>query len=496
MPPQALKWTPDSAGVFFSDRFNMSPEILEAYGAFDISVVSDLPVFIDPFLLFNSDKDVYVVLHEQILDYLRFLRDHAHEPLEPGRIKSWYTFSEVRQNWLGFAVGSNRGHGLGAGFARALHAALGDVLEDFGAETITSSSHVEKLALIRPGVGRDTISDLTTNLIKHFLLRFTSDFAIAHLDGNCRMKIAIPRSKFNYNTETWATGTYDLPFTDGDFVILTPTDLLTKDETWISRSGMLRSFDLLPDVVGDSQMRTDVNRYVRGQLTKKSTAREVLEVRARALLEFPELIDCYIKLQEDNGDQAVATSRDKVVDTQRLFRDQAQAAARDLAEKTDLFKKPWTSYDEAVAAVETFKYYVEHQDGWRVVNRGNGKPLANENEVQGFFGLVLHDSRFDVNREANNGRGPVDFKISEGQDKTLIEFKLAKSSSLQRNLDKQVAIYEKANKTNSSVTVIICYTAGDLVKTARVIKALGLDKPNAKDVVVIDATPKASASKV
>ena len=495
MPDGAL-WTPDLAGVFFSDRFNVSPAALEAYGAFDISVVSDLPVFIDPFLLFNSDKPDYLALHDQILDYLRFLRDHAHEPLEPGRVKSWYTFSEVRQNWLGFAVGGNRGHGLGKGFATALHAALGDVLEDFGDETITSSSHLEKLALIRPGVGRDTISDLTTNLIKHYLLRFTSEFATLHLAPEDRKKIAVPRAKFNYNTETWATDTYDLPFTAGDFIILTPSDLLTKDETWINRSDMLNSFDLLPEVVANAQMRTDVNNYLRGQLTKKATDKEKRDARARALLAFPELIDCYIKLKEDNGDQAVATSRDKVDDTQRMLRDQVQAAAHDLAEKTDLFERPWTSCDEAVSAVETFKYYVENQDGWRVINRGNGKAFANENEVQGFFALLLHDSRFDVNREANNGRGPVDFKISHGQDKTLIEFKLAKSSSLQRNLTNQIEIYEKANKTNSSVTVIICYTAGDRVKTTRVMKALGLDKVDAKKVVVIDATPKESASKV
>ena len=44
-----------------------------------------------------------------------------------------------------------------------------------------------------------------------------------------------------------------------------------------------------------------------------------------------------------------------------------------------------------------------------------------------FFGLLLQRTRFDVNREPNNGRGPVDFKISDGAlDKSLIEFKLAK----------------------------------------------------------------------
>lgn len=50
------RWTPDPAGVYFSDRFRVSPYVLDRYGAFDISVVSDLPLFIDPFLLFNSQK--------------------------------------------------------------------------------------------------------------------------------------------------------------------------------------------------------------------------------------------------------------------------------------------------------------------------------------------------------------------------------------------------------------------------------------------------------
>jgi hypothetical protein len=91
----------------------------------------------------------------------------------------------------------------------------------------------------------------------------------------------------------------------------------------------------------------------------------------------------------------------------------------------------------------------------------------------------------------------VDFKVSAGLDKTLIEFKLAKSSSLERNLDKQVAVYEAANKTKSSVTVVICYTAADQAKVARVIQALGLDQPDARPLVVIDARSdnKPSASK-
>lgn len=496
MAEPLVPWVADPAGVYFSDRFNVSPEVLENWGAFDISVVTDLPVFIDPFLLFNSDKEEYRALHQQIVDYLCFLRDHAREPLDSGRIKSWYTFSEVRQNWLGFAVGSNRGHGLGKKFAVALHSALGNLLRNIGNEPITSSSHVEKLALVSNGVGRDTISDLTTNLLKHFLLKYTSDFATRHLTPDSRKKVPVARAKFNYNTQTWAAETYELPFTDGDFVILTPLDLLTKDDTWINRSDMERSFDTVLDAVENAQLRADVNNYLGQRLTAQSSDKEHRAARALALLHFPELVDCYIKLKEETGDEAVANSRDKVDETQALLRDQVQRTAHDLAAKTDLYDEPWTSYEEARRAVGIFKSYVEDKDGWRLLNKGDGKGLSSESDVQLFFGLLLQEARFDVNREANNGRGPVDFKISMGLDKTLIEFKLAKSSSLKRNMANQVEVYKKANDTNSAVFVVIAYTAKEVEKTKDAAQDLGLNQPDTMEVVIIDASPKTSASKV
>jgi hypothetical protein len=303
-----------------------------------------------------------------------------------------------------------------------------------------------------------TRSCSSPNLIKHFLLDYTEKFAKKHLDAGHLRDVPVPRAAFNYNTQTWATRTYTLPWTAGDFVILTPLDLLTKDETWISRGDMLQNFNRLPTAMPDVQVQADINQYLRNKLGADPSPREVLAARAATIVAFPELIDYYIKLKEDSGDQAVATSRDKVDDTQRLLRDQVQAAARELTDKTSFFDKPWTSFDEALTAVETFKHYIEHQDGWRVINRGTGHMLANEAEVQGFFGLLLQPSRFDVNREPNNGKGPVDFKISMGLDKSLIEFKLAKSSSLKTNLRNQVDVYERANKTKKSVAVVICYT--------------------------------------
>ncbi|MBB7505327.1 hypothetical protein HEM55_023090, partial [Escherichia coli] len=48
--------------IYFSDFFNVSPEKIKEYGAFNISLINDLPLFIDPFLLFNNEK--YIDLHQ------------------------------------------------------------------------------------------------------------------------------------------------------------------------------------------------------------------------------------------------------------------------------------------------------------------------------------------------------------------------------------------------------------------------------------------------
>ncbi|KQV73869.1 hypothetical protein ASC61_01950 [Aeromicrobium sp. Root344] len=481
--------------LYFSQHFGVSEEVLEEYGAFDLSIVSDLPLFVDPFLLFNSEKPEYQELHAEILRYLKFLRSKADIQLDPNLINSLYRFKEVKQNWFGFTLLGNGGSGLGPVFAKSLHDSLGHVLGNFGSESITSSSHLEKLALIKPGVGRDNISDFTTNLIKEFLLEYTQEFARTRLSEDQTETFAVTRARFNYDTETWETRKYLLPKLNDDFLILTPADILTRDDTWISHSDMIKGFEKLPEAIPDGELRAQIDNYFRKQLGKKPTAKERAEAARRTIMAFPDLIDYYIKEKEDSGESAVAVSAEKVEDTRAVLVEQLKRVVADLEAKSDFYEKPWSSLDEARARVGLFKDYVENQDGYKLINR-NGKPFSREDEVQLFFGVMWCSTDFDVNREPNNGRGPVDFKVSFGAgDKSLIEFKLASNSALKRNLEKQVEIYEKANKTSQSLKVIICYTKSDEAKVQRVLKELKLtDNPA---IVVIDARNdnKPSASK-
>src|SRR4051794_12253461 len=121
---------------YFADTFEVSETDLDEHGAFNISLISDLPLFIDPFLLFQSDKSEYVDLHDGIVRYLNLLVDKVGTgTVTEDQIKEWFLFKEVYNNWLGFSFLSNKGRGLGKDFAKALIANLQKGLDAGGRGT-------------------------------------------------------------------------------------------------------------------------------------------------------------------------------------------------------------------------------------------------------------------------------------------------------------------------------------------------------------------------
>lgn len=141
--------------VYFSDIFNLDESILEEYGAMNISLLNDIPLFIDPFLLYASEKAEYNKLHESIIDYLCFLKEKASGNVSEEKIKRWYTFPEVKQNWLGYSENGNGGLGLGNNFGHSMSKAISWVFPNLRGEKVTDTIHLEKISLFRTGVGKD-----------------------------------------------------------------------------------------------------------------------------------------------------------------------------------------------------------------------------------------------------------------------------------------------------------------------------------------------------
>jgi len=401
----------------------------------------------------------------------------------------------VKQNWLGYSKEGNSGSGLGPKFARDLNSNLNAIFTDFGNEKVARASHLEKLCLVSEGVGKDNVSDFTTNLIKEFLLDYTQEFAVKNIAPNHRKTFSVSRARFNYKTEVWESRKYDLPTFGDDYVILTPKEILTKDDTWISRTDLFDNYEDIASAIPNEQLRAQINNYFSSQLPREPKKEDYYRATQRTLLKYPSILEHYIRQKEDNGDEAVSISSERVAESEVIFIAQARSFASELASGTRFYAQSGKTYGEARERVMFLKDVIENKDGYRLFYLKN-QPLKREQDLQLLFRLTWFGTTSDVNREVNNGRGPVDFSISKGKrDKSLVEFKLAGNSQLKRNLEKQVAIYEKASDATRSIKVILYFSEQELQKTLSILKELKISE--GEDVILIDARKdnKPSASK-
>lgn len=475
--------------ISFSSYFGVEREAVEQYGAIDISLVNDLPLFIDPFLLFNSEDEELKRVHEEMVRYIIFLRDEVgrHPELDKGMLEAWFHFPEVKQTWLGFSMTGNSGRGLGARFARDLHENLGTVFRDFGEEGLLRSPHIEKLCLINPTVGKDKISDFTTNFAKGLLARYTQEFAKQHIAEEKLATVVVPRARFNYETESWVNLEYLLPVFNGDYVLLTPRRILTRDDTFINRLDMIDGMARIAPSIGNEALRFQLNELLARILADdKAKKRQKRQWVADFVRDHPEVVNHYLKYKEEHEADASAMSEREVQFVQDVFVGNVSAMKERLASTTLFYEERETSYAVAMRKVVYFKEFIEYNDGYRMLWR-DGEPIAKESDIQLMFRLVWEDPHgFDLNREVNNGRGPVDYKVSKGSfDKSLVEFKLARNSKLKRNLENQVNVYKKANGTDSAITAIIAYTEAEQRKVEKILNELGLQGD--RSVVTIDA---------
>lgn len=104
-------------------------------------------------------------------------------------------------------------------------------------------------------------------------------------------------------------------------------------------------------------------------------------------------------------------------------------------------------------------------------------------------------NNLDISPETNSGRGSIDFKFSKGySDRVVVELKLTSNNQLFHGLTTQIKEYEKAEKTNKGVYVVI-----DNKHSERTIEKLNkifneIDEKSRPKLVIINPIIKPSAS--
>lgn len=492
----------------FSDFFEISEDVVEDYGAFNISLVSDLPLFIDPFRLFNTISGQYKVLHEEIIKYLVFLRDKSLAgKLDDATLEDLFTFPEVKQNWLGYSKTSNKGSGLGMEFAIALDKNF-KILNKFGKEKITGS-HLEKLTLINDGVGRDNISDFTTNLIKEYLLNYTQTFAQKYLPKKFRQVHGIQKVKFNYKTKVWEDGTFELPNYDNsikdNYVILTPYDLLTKDETWINREDLLSRFQKIANSVDSHILKRRVNDHFQERLEKitpkvknkdgsdkKPAAKHKKQAASETIEKYPEILDYFIKYKEDHREEADATSSLKVVESKLLYLRQFSKLAENLSDSTNFYKTNSSTYDGCLTKLKILKKIIENENGNEIFHF-NKEPVDDEDNLSILFRMTWKAHL--TQKATTDDIAEIITVWKKPKAKLKIVLKLSTNPALKKTLEKLRDAYKESSTKQEYILVIVHYSSEELTSVKSSLKSLGMSEH--KNIVFINSekTEKLEESK-
>ena len=498
--------------MLFSEKFGIIKNRIKEYGAVDISLVCDIPLFIDPMLIFNSEKVEYKKLHKDIIKYFHFLAKKSEKNLSFAEIKLWYTFNEIPNNWFGYSLSGNKGNACDVEFGKFLYNNIKFILNTNG---ISESEHIEKIMLIYDGSGRDKISDIMVNLIKDYLCDYTEKFAKKYMKKTDCDTFLIDKAEFNYTTESFYTKEYYLPYIINkkgkrEFILLTPIDILRKGEPSINREDLINNNKKVREYIDNDILKAEVNNYIskavakyeKEQIEQNKRINEgsIRKVESKAFSEIinihPEIYDYYIRMQEENKEEIKEICSEEVELQLKKYVQNAQKLV-------ELFRRENYEKNEAISAFEEsrnriryFKHIIEDCDGYKNLYF-DGKQISIENDLQRMFKLVWYNTSYKADFETNNGRGPADMVISKGsENQNVIEFKLASNSQL-NHVFKQTEIYKKANCSEQSIIVIFYFSEKELIKVNKMLNDNNANNRVDKDIFLIDCRNdnKKSASK-
>jgi hypothetical protein len=190
--------------------------------------VEDLPLCIDPFLLYKSRDPELRRLHDLVVQHFGAGVDAIKlgNNEEAERILDFPEVSEI-----GFGYGSKNKRGSGVG--TILQKLLIDSLTMSPAILERGVRHVEEMQLISPGIGPDRVGDIASNILKSYLIDYTQRQCAIH-------EIPIERNVplahvFDPEDGIWRDGYFDLPINaaDGRPVLLVPRRIV-RQLPWIN----------------------------------------------------------------------------------------------------------------------------------------------------------------------------------------------------------------------------------------------------------------------
>lgn len=278
-----------------SSKVDPYAPLIKGFSQFDVDFVIprvgvDLPLGIDPFLLFKSRDPSFSTLHDKILGAFNV----AITALRNGDLSTaehLFNFPEVTEIGLGYTEKGKRGSGVGSYLSKLII----ETLKDSPALMERGVRHIEEMQLVSVGISADRTSDIAANLIKQFLIEYTQKQCDL---WNIPLQRGVPVSHiFDSEQLKWYDDYVDLPISPVD---QTPIILVPR-----------RIVRALPWINYDDYFRMEFAAYLRAkrvksELAKRQNKQEKLSKEQVISVTRSEIkrIDRYIDVKEKTAPEA------------------------------------------------------------------------------------------------------------------------------------------------------------------------------------------------
>lgn len=465
------------------DAFKVDKLKFEATGAFDPILGVDTRLFIDPSLIRDCKipefQKAYLKIQkffENIIRILKKAKNTSKSDLFWKNALNFFKTNEIKGFSIGYST-STQGSGIGDKKKAQILANIKAIV-DAGND---DPAIFELIGAFEDGVGPDLISDMTTNILIEELIAYTQRVSI---------EVGIELKELKFSKHYKPAMLPENPY-NNEPIILVPKEFLRDlpiahefaDLNWIkSHNEELREF--FNDLLG--------NAYKTVTLKEKKTHVKNVFISHPDLLK--DLLDAYSKSKPNYYN----FNEDKTGEV--IWYRTAQKVLADKPLELALNKEP--SLDDVYKIVEKiclhFKELIENNGLSKLLYDDKDKRKHESAAQLLFFGIACaycYANNLDLSPEADAGRGPVDFKISMGASiKVLVEVKLTSNNQLTHGYEKQLPIYQKAEKSQRGIYLVL-YNEGITKSRWKKFNDLVQNKKlNNLEVIVVNAIPKASAS--
>lgn len=474
--------------MLFSEKFNFK---FENEDFFDPILHKDTKLFIDPFLIFKSKHPFFQNTYTDMMKFINTTFELVAKStrkkgnLNYNKALSMLRFHEVNEICLGYSS-DRTGSGPGPKWSETLAKNIAQCIDS----NILKLKHIEEIGLFSEGIGPDSISDITANLIKKQLVVYTQH--ICHRYNIPMTEVTLNNAEFDWEYLRWESKKVLLPINSFKE---RHTGILLIPKIFLREIPEINSEDFHANLLINKDIRNDLNFEIDKNLNKKEIT--------KLARENYEIVEEYLKTKE------LLQSTPYNLDKDPKFRYQWYHQSKIIAESHPINLQPPkndNSFFKIVYEIsDTFKNFIENNSGYKLLWDENGKQGKSEEAVQLLFHGIVNNyciaNNIDLTREVNQGRGPVDFRFSTGyQKRILLEIKLIRNTKFWHGLEKQLPKYLEIDNCKEGIFLITAYTKKDLDKvneiTSRVNEVNRIKDLNIK-IIKIDATySKPSASNI